>query len=112
MSKYRKEKIGNLVRDEVGQILLRELDLEEEALVTVTQATVSDDLLHAKVYISVLPSQFAEGVMEQIREQIYHFQQILNNKLRMRPIPKIFFVLDRTEEEAAKIERLIEENKK
>lgn len=112
MSKYRKEKISDLIRDEVGQILHQELDLEVDALVTVTRAIVSEDLQHAKVYISVLPSQFAEEVMLAIQEQVYHFQQILNRQLRMRPIPKIYFVLDRTEEEAAKVEKIIEKTKK
>lgn len=112
MSKYRREKINDLLRDEVGKILLRELDLEVEALVTVTRAIVSEDLQHVKVYLSVFPSKFVGEVMEQIKKQIYFFQQILNDKLRMRPIPKIFFVTDRTEEKAAKVEKIIEKTEK
>lgn len=112
MGHYRKEKINDLLRDEVGQILLKELDLDSDALVTVTRAIVSEDGFHAKVYVSVLPADQGEEALEQIKERVYFFQQILNKKLRMRPIPKIYFVLDRTEEEAAKIEKILEKTEK
>lgn len=112
MSKYRKERIGDLLRDEMGQILHQELDLEIGTLATVTRVVVSEDLQHAKVYVSIFPSSLAEEVWKEIQKQVYYFQQILNKRLRMRPIPKIYFVLDRTEEEASKVEKLIEEGKK
>lgn len=111
MSVQRREKINDLLRDEIGQILHRELDLEAETLVTVIRAIVSEDLLHVRVYLSVIPSPAAEEVLKEINRQIYHLQQILNKRLRMRPIPKIYFVLDRTEEEAARIEKIAEEVK-
>lgn len=112
MTVSRLEKINDLVRDEIGKIFHRELDLEKDVLVTVLRAIVSEDLLHAKIYVSVLPSSLAEEILAEIKKQVYYFQQILNKRLRMRPVPKVFFVLDRTEEEAAKIEKLIEESKK
>src|SRR3989344_784729 len=108
---YRKEKINDLIRDEVGQILHQNLDLEADALVTVTRAIVSDDLNHVRIYISVFPSKFAREALEQINKQIYFLQQILNKKLKIHPVPKMFFVLDMTEERAAKVEKLIEEAK-
>lgn len=111
MGKYRKEKFNDLIRDEVGQILLQELDPDSDALVTVTRAIVSEDSHHAKVYVSVLPADQGEETLDQIKKQVYFFQQILNKKLRMRPIPKIYFVLDRTEEEAAKIEKILGKTK-
>ncbi|MBI2057904.1 MAG: 30S ribosome-binding factor RbfA [Candidatus Yanofskybacteria bacterium] len=111
MSLYRKEKIGDLVRDEVGKILHRELDLDFEALVTVTRVVISEDHNHARVYVSVFPLDVAKEVLENINRNIYFFQQTLNKKLQMRPVPKLFFVLDETEERAAKIEKLVEKVK-
>ena len=108
---YRKEKINDLIRDEVGKILHQNLDMEIDALVTVIKATVSDDLNHVRIYISVFPSQFAQEALEKINKEIYFFQQILNKKLKIHPVPKMFFVLDKTEEVAAKVEKLIEKVK-
>ncbi|MDO8494902.1 MAG: 30S ribosome-binding factor RbfA [bacterium] len=111
MGTYRQEKISELLREEIGKILLRELDFDADAIVTVTRAIVSEDRNHAKIYVSVLPSQFAEEAMEAIKKQVYFLQQALNKKMRIRPVPRIAFVLDRTEEEAARIEKIIDETK-
>lgn len=112
MALHRKERISDLVREEVGKILQRELDFDFDALVTVTRADVSENRAHAKIYVSAFPSSFGQKVLEEINKQIYFLQQYLNKNLRIRPVPKLFFVLDETEERAAKIEKLIEETKK
>lgn len=112
MTVYRREKINDLIRDEVGKILHRDLDLDVDALVTVTKAVTSEDLNHVKVFVSVFPSQFAEEALKQINKNIYFFQQQLNKNLKMHPVPKLYFVLDLTEERAAKIEKLAGEIKK
>ncbi|MDP3731229.1 MAG: 30S ribosome-binding factor RbfA [bacterium] len=108
---YRKEKISHLIRDEVGKIVHENLDMDNNAVVTVMRAIVSDDLNHVRIYISVFPSQFAEEVLAQINKQIYFLQQILNKKLKIHPVPKMFFVIDKTEERASEVEKIIEEVK-
>lgn len=112
MSSHRREKINDLIRNEVGKILHRELDLDFDALVTVTRAVVSEDLNHVRIYISAFPSKFGQETLENVNKNIHFFQQLLNKRLKMRPVPKMFFVLDETEEEAAKVEGLIEKVKK
>jgi len=59
-TKYRNEKVSALVRDEIGAILLHELDLTVDALVTVTRAVLSEDGAHVRVFVSVLPENLAE----------------------------------------------------
>lgn len=108
---YRKEKISDLIRDEVGKIIHENLDMDNDAVVTVMRAIVSEDLNHVRVYISVFPSQFAEDVLEKINKNIYFLQQILNKKLKIHPVPKLYFVLDATEERAAEVEKVIEKVK-
>lgn len=101
--RHRKEKVNQLIGEEVSKILQRELEVDNQALVTVTRAIVSKDLQQAKVYLSISPFHLAKEILPEIKRQIYHFQQILNQRLRMHPVPKISFILDSTEEKAAKI---------
>jgi len=108
---YRKEKISHLIRDEVGKIIHENLDMDNDAIVTVMRAIVSDDLNHVRIFISVFPSQFGEKVLDAINKNIYFLQQILNKKLKIHPVPKMFFVIDTTEERAAKVEKVIEKVK-
>jgi len=107
-TKYRNEKVSALVRDEIGAILLHELDLTVDALVTVTRAVLSEDGAHVRVFVSVLPENLAETVLKEIMQNIYNYQQLLNKQLRIRPVPKMYFVVDDTEVEASKIEKLID----
>ena len=107
-TKYRNEKVSALVRDEIGAILLHELDLSVDALVTVTRAVLSEDGAHVRVFVSVLPENLAETVLKEIMQNIYNYQQLLNKQLRIRPVPKMYFVIDDTEAEASKIEKLID----
>ena len=108
---HRREKISHLIRDEVGKIIHENLDMDNDAVVTIMRAIVSDDLNHVRIYVSIFPSQFGEEVLKQINRQIYFLQQILNKKLKIHPVPKMFFVIDKTEERAAEVEKVIEKVK-
>ena len=108
---HRREKISHLIRDEVGKIIHENLDMDNDAVVTIMRAIVSEDLNHVRIYVSVFPSQFAEEVLKQINKEIYFLQQILNKKLKIHPVPKMFFVIDQTEERAAEVEKVIEKTK-
>ena len=52
----RLKKINKLIKQEVGNLIIRELDLNREVLITVTKTEVSADLRYADVSISVMPS--------------------------------------------------------
>ena len=101
------KKLNDLLRDEVGKILKKELELND-ALVTVVRADISPTLEHATVWISVFPESKEKLALTEINRQIYRLQQILNKRLTMHPVPKIRFEIDKTEKEAARIEELID----
>jgi len=105
---YRLEKINKLLKQQVGQILLREIDFESGVLVTVTQVETSIDLQQAKIMISVLPDGQSEKVLKILNRHIFDFQQILNKRLRMRPVPKISFQLDKSGQKQARIIELLD----
>jgi ribosome-binding factor A len=103
----RLKKLNDLLRDEVGKILKKELEFNS-ILVTVVWAIISPTLEHATIWISVLPESKRETVLQKINQKIYHIQQILNKRLAMRPVPKVRFEIDKTEEKAAWIEKLLQ----
>jgi len=105
----RLKKLNNLLRDEAGKILKKELEFND-VLVTVVRADISPTLEHATIWISVLPESKRETALQKINQKIYHLQQILNKRLAMRPVPKIRFKIDKTEEKAAQIEKLLQKS--
>ena len=111
MAIERLKKLNDLLRDEVGKILKSELELDNETFITVVRADVSPTLEHATIWISVFPESKRGTVLQKINHKIYFLQQILNKRLKMRPVPKIRFEIDKTEEEAARIEEMLQKSK-
>ena len=110
-SELRIEKLNNLLREELSNIIDREIEFPEGFLVTVTKVAVSPDVHYAAVFISVLGGN-AKSALEILQKNIYHVQQMLNRRLRMRPVPKISFAVDEEEENRESVERSLAELKR
>ena|SRR3989344_2520197 len=104
----RQVKLNNLLRDVVAKILEEELDIPGTPLVTVMGAEISPTMEHARIKISVLPTNREADVLAELKRRIYELQQIVNKTLHMHPVPKIRFEIDETEAKAARIEKLLE----
>ncbi len=105
-------RVNQLIKKELSQIILREVNFAKGVLVTVTRVETSPNLIQSKIYISVMPEDQNNQVLEVLNERIYGIQQLLNKRLNMRPIPKIKFIQEKRTSEAGRIEKLLEKIKK
>lgn len=110
MSK-RIERVNQLIKKTLSKLLLKELDFENEVIVTVTRANTTSDLSKSIVFISVMPEEKIEQVMRSLDKNIYHLQQKINKKLVMKRVPKIIFKIETKTAEADRIEKLLDELK-
>ncbi|MDD4358795.1 MAG: 30S ribosome-binding factor RbfA [Candidatus Pacebacteria bacterium] len=108
---HKQEKLNNLIKRELSQIILRELDLPSDIVVTVTRVAVASSGFYAKVFVSIIPTEKREGVIDALERRIYFLQQQLNKKLKIRPVPKIEFVTEKKTEEAGRVEELLKKIK-
>lgn len=104
----RMEKVDELIAQQLGQIIVSEIELPKGVIVTITNIKTSPDLKHARVYLSVLPEEYQREAMALLINNIYEFQKILNDKLTLRSIPKLRFVIDDSGKQAASIEELLD----
>jgi len=111
MAQNRIPQVNELVKREVARVLLREVDFPEGALVTVVRVEAFPNLQGAKVYISVIPEDKAKDALKALQREIFDIQQILNERLRMRPVPKILWVLEKATAEVQRIEELLDQIK-
>lgn len=102
MGEFRKEKIAELIHREVGEVIGEEIDLSDE-LVTVSRVEISPNHQHATVMITVFPYEKSEEVLTKINREIGALQRIINRRLKMRPVPKISFELDQSEQKGQEI---------
>ena len=84
--------INELIKRELSQILLREVDFPKGILVTIIKVETSSDISQVKVWASTIPEKQADMVLQILNKQIYFIQQYLNKQLKMRPVPKIKFM--------------------
>ncbi|KKW22492.1 MAG: Ribosome-binding factor A [Parcubacteria group bacterium GW2011_GWA1_51_12] len=98
---------NDLIRGELGKIIDRDIDLPEGSLLTITRVITSPDLHYADVFFSVMPHTNEVESLEILAKRIGGIQHSLNRKLRMRPVPRIKFVLDIEQKRADRIEKLL-----
>jgi ribosome-binding factor A len=106
---YKIARLNEIIKQVLGRIILEEEEFGSGVLVTIMKVQTSEDSLHANVFISVYPTSKGEGVLEKLTRHVFGLQQMLNKKLEMRPVPKIRFVLDKTEAEAQELDKILEE---
>jgi len=104
-------RVNALIKKEISQIILKEVDFPIDVLATVTRVETLPNLQESNIWVSVLPEDREEEVFNLLNKTIYVLQQFLNKRLKMRPIPKIRFLKEKTTVEAAKIERILEKLK-
>lgn len=104
---FRIEKVNSLIQQELGSIILKEVDIFPGILLTITRVECSTSLFHSKIYISVMPEDKFDDVLSLLQRHVYDIQQLLNKKLKMRPVPKIEFVKETKTKEAGRIEELL-----
>lgn len=103
------ERVNELIRTTVAEIISRELELPLGVFVTIVKVDTSRDLRYARVFVSVFPEKKFGKTMEYLQKKIYLVQGLLNKKLHMKPLPRLEFLTDKTEVEADKIEKILKE---
>jgi ribosome-binding factor A len=103
------QKVNELIRQHVNDIILKELSLKGDVFVTISKVDTTPDLRYTRIFISIFPEQERTYAMKTLGHEIFRIQGALNKKLRMHPLPKIVFQLDTTESKADEIERLLKE---
>lgn len=111
MVSERIQKINSLIKKELSQIILKEIDFPQDSLVTLTRVETTQDLREANVWISTMPEKNSKRALKVLNKNIYILQQRLGKRLRMKPVPRIKFLEEKKTVEAGRIEEILEELK-
>lgn len=106
---HRIEKINELIKQKVAEILMRELALKPGIFMTIAKVDTTPDLRYTRIFMSVFPENEARYVFTALEREISRIQGRLNKVLAIKTIPRIQFRLDTTEVAADKIEKLFQE---
>jgi ribosome-binding factor A len=102
------KRINQLVKEKIADILVKELSFNN-VLITVQNVDTSKDLKYAKVGISIMPFEKSEQILKILQKQTPNIQKQLNKAIEIKFVPKIEFEIDRGEEKADRIEKILKE---
>jgi ribosome-binding factor A len=105
----RADRVAEGIREEVARFLTEGVkDPRIVGMVTVTGVDVTNDLRHARVYVSIMGSDAEkQRTLEGLGSVAAHLRPRVAKALRLRLAPEITFSVDQSIEHAARIETLL-----
>jgi ribosome-binding factor A len=106
----RQQQVGEFLREEISEIVHRDLNDPRLGLVSITRVDMSPDLRYAQAHVSVLGSDEEFGkALTALRGASGFIRHQLRPRMRLRHIPEITFESDRSMEYADTITRVLKE---
>lgn len=107
---HRSEKVEQFIKEELSEILRREVNDPRIGFVSVTDVELSVDLRHARVFVSVLGDTDAKAAtMAGLESALGYIRRELGQRLQMRYTPDITFRLDESIERGSRVMKLLGE---
>ena len=111
MEEKRLEKLTEVLKEELAFVISQEIDFPKGILATVMGVKIYSDLSWAEIFISTIPEKESEFVMDVLNSHAHFLHQALNEKIRIRRIPRIKFLPYTGPNNQEKIEQILEDIK-
>jgi ribosome-binding factor A len=106
----RLERVRELLKREIGEVIRRELPVEQAGLISVNDLQVAPNLKNATVYVGILggAAQKKKG-MEMLDLHRKRIQGIVARGVVLKYTPRLRFLLDESVERGDKVLRILSE---
>jgi len=107
-SGQRTDRVGDLLRREISEILAREVREPLAQYVTITGVRMSKDLRHACIYYTALQDDDAlKDVAAALKRSAGFVQRLLGQRVQLRYMPHLRFEYDTSLRDAARMDELL-----
>lgn len=104
------QRVSELIKQEVSEIIRRDIASESVGMITVTGCEVASDLKTARVYVSVIGDAGTQAAaLALLQRHQGHIQRALGKAVVLKYIPHLAFHIDESVERADRIERILDE---
>jgi ribosome-binding factor A len=104
----RPERVADILREEISQIVGFELEDPRLTMVTVTDVKISDNLRDARVYVTVAGDEKEhQAALNALVRAAPYVRKQLGLSLNLPRTPEIHFVRDRIEEQGERVDHLL-----
>ncbi len=113
VSKIRLERISDRIKEDLSEILIKEISDPRLAGVSITDVRVDRELAYADVYVSSIEGKIrSEEILAGLEHAQGFLRYTLSKQIELRVFPRLRFHWDPTPERAEEIERIIASLKK
>ena len=106
----RQLRVGELLRKELADVLAKHdfhhSDFSDFSI-TVSQVIVTPDMKWARAFVAPLGGENYDGVMDYLNKNVFSIQKIIASKIRLKRMPKLVFIEDKSFDFASKINQKI-----
>ena len=102
------ERLNHKFAIEISNIIKGEVKDERIDFVTVTDVSITNDLSHAKVYVTVLKDEERDNAIKALNKARGFIEMELSKRVDIRKMPELKFVYDESIEYSNNIENIIE----
>jgi ribosome-binding factor A len=108
MATARTHRVGELIKEEMSEIIQKEIKDPRIGFVTITGVDVSRDLKYAVVYITVLGNkQQKQSTLKGLQSSSGFLRSELSKRIRLKHFPELKFEFDPSIEAGMKIDKII-----
>jgi ribosome-binding factor A len=95
MASHRLQRVRELLKREIGEVIRRELPVSQAGLITVNDVEVSGDLQNACVFLSIFGSGEQQRTgLEMLKRNRSRIQGLLARAVILKYTPRLRFVID------------------
>ncbi|HHW55910.1 MAG: 30S ribosome-binding factor RbfA [bacterium] len=106
----RQQRVREAYRQELSQLIQRELKDPRIGFLSITDVEVSGDLRQVKVYVSVMgDQQVKEETMAALDRARSFLRSEMGKRVRLRYTPELFFYLDESIERGVRLKGLLDQ---
>ena len=108
----RPSRVGEQIREDLAELIAREVHDPGVGFITITQVQVTPDLQQARAYYTTLGDVKARRETQRALERAAPFlRRQLGRRLRLRRVPELQFFFDESIERHDRIEQILQELK-
>jgi ribosome-binding factor A len=110
MPSRRLERVNELLKHEIGEIIRRQFNIADTGLVSVNAVETSGDLRSAKVFISIFGKPDQQKIaLRALNEKRVLIQSEIGRTVVLKYTPTLTFLVDDTIEKANRVLQIIDE---
>ena len=110
MNDMRAERVGEQMKQEIMDIVNNKVKDPRVGFLTITDVELTNDLSHAKIFLTVLGSdKEVENTFKALEKATGFIKSELGSRMRLRIIPDLTFEYDESIEYGNKIERMLQD---